>query len=532
MKTRFTIILALFSLMAINAQEDIIRNGDFELNDGSGTILGLDAWNIDKESPGSGVGGDAGSRHVYLASDDSTGVYQVVDVVTADSMIYELGFYALNTWQGDSLMVTFSTSDADTSIRTPYYVDTVIVSEGTYMVSFAIPPSSPIEGKKLIVEFQVIGITNGWVNIANIVLIRKQPGQNSPPVADAGLSQTVKGNSLVTLDGSGSTDSDGDPLTYLWKSQHPGISLSDATAEMPTFTAFDVKEISIYNFSLVVNDGTVSSDTAYTSVTVTPAGELIRNADFTERGATWETTNSLKEITDWYMDADALDLTGGIWDLAMIHITNVDPTIYQVVDEVIADTTIYTLTFSAKTSWYGETMNSIFSVSDADTSVRTEIEMQENAFPIDIAGGINTSDFEIYKHVFVIPANSPHVGKKLILEFQTTLAENTDGVDIAWSQIELVSLIKEVIESGGEAIDETLIQHSVVMFPNPASNMIFFKTDAQIYEGQIYSTDGKMVKSVDQGYLESIDVSDLSTGLYVVRLSTNQGIVRQKLQIK
>jgi hypothetical protein len=199
---------------------------------------------------------------------------------------------------------------------------------------------------------------------------------------------------------------------------------------------------------------------------------------------------------------------------------------------VIADTTIYTLTFSAKTSWYGESMNSIFSVSDADTSVRTEIAMQENAFPIDISGGTTATDFEIYKHVFIIPANSPHIGKKLMVEFQTTLVDNTDDVDISWSQIELVSLIKEVIESGGTAVNETQLQASVVIFPNPASEVINFNTDAQIYTAQIYSTDGKMVKSVNHNYLESIDVTDLCTGMYVIRLKTNEGIVRQKILIK
>ncbi|NIV29341.1 MAG: hypothetical protein GWN58_07480, partial [Anaerolineae bacterium] len=58
---------------------------------------------------------------------------------------------------------------------------------------------------------------------------------NQPPVADAGTPQTVH-TGTVTLHGSGSYDPDGDALTYLWE-QTGGtpVTLSDPTAESPTF---------------------------------------------------------------------------------------------------------------------------------------------------------------------------------------------------------------------------------------------------------------------------------------------------------
>src|SRR4029434_10449689 len=39
---------------------------------------------------------------------------------------------------------------------------------------------------------------------------------NSPPIANAGPDQTVAVNSLVTLNGAGSSDVDGNPLTFSW----------------------------------------------------------------------------------------------------------------------------------------------------------------------------------------------------------------------------------------------------------------------------------------------------------------------------
>jgi hypothetical protein len=62
---------------------------------------------------------------------------------------------------------------------------------------------------------------------------------NSSPVANAGPDQTASVGSLVTLNGSGSTDVDGDVLTYAWSlTTRPAGSvaaLNNATSVMPTF---------------------------------------------------------------------------------------------------------------------------------------------------------------------------------------------------------------------------------------------------------------------------------------------------------
>jgi len=83
---------------------------------------------------------------------------------------------------------------------------------------------------------------------------------NSRPVADAGFDFTAAVAQTVALDGSRSTDVNGDPLTFFWSfvSRPVGstAALSDATAVRPQFT-LDLP--GTYVAQLIVNDGGLDS---------------------------------------------------------------------------------------------------------------------------------------------------------------------------------------------------------------------------------------------------------------------------------
>ena len=91
---------------------------------------------------------------------------------------------------------------------------------------------------------------------------------NTAPVANAGPNQTVPVGATVTLDGSGSTDADGNPLTYQWSfaSRPAGstASLSGTTTLHPTFI---VDRSGTFSVQLIVNDGKVSSAPALVTIT-------------------------------------------------------------------------------------------------------------------------------------------------------------------------------------------------------------------------------------------------------------------------
>ena len=98
--------------------------------------------------------------------------------------------------------------------------------------------------------------------------------QNSVPTANAGPDQSSEVGLLITLDGTGSSDPDGDTITYAWefesKPSDSQVSLSDGSAKNPTFTA-DV--IGDYVVNLVVSDGTASSDPDTVTVQISAANQ-------------------------------------------------------------------------------------------------------------------------------------------------------------------------------------------------------------------------------------------------------------------
>jgi hypothetical protein len=91
---------------------------------------------------------------------------------------------------------------------------------------------------------------------------------NHVPEADAGPPQTVAPGTLVTLDGSDSSDADDDSLTYGWvQTGGPAVSLSSDTAISPTFTS-PLTPGTTLTFTLTVTDTFGAADASVTTVTV------------------------------------------------------------------------------------------------------------------------------------------------------------------------------------------------------------------------------------------------------------------------
>jgi hypothetical protein len=113
-----------------------------------------------------------------------------------------------------------------------------------------------------------------------VTITAEQPPTN-PPVANAGgpypdVVFSMQGTT-VQLDGSGSSDPDGDPLTYTWTvsldnplsgvpPQTPIVLIGQGTAT-PSFDVIAIDQLGGYTITLEVSDGTLSdTDTATVDV--------------------------------------------------------------------------------------------------------------------------------------------------------------------------------------------------------------------------------------------------------------------------
>jgi uncharacterized repeat protein (TIGR01451 family) len=136
---------------------------------------------------------------------------------------------------------------------------------------------------------------------------------NVAPLANAGANIGGKFvGDTVMLDGSKSTDLDGDSLTYAWSLVAPegsSAQLSSSSAVMPTFTV-DVR--GIYEATLIVNDGTAPSAPATVKITAdgNTAPEANAGADQSVLAGTLVTLKG----TASDVDGDDLSLTWALTD--------------------------------------------------------------------------------------------------------------------------------------------------------------------------------------------------------------------------
>jgi len=258
--------------------------GDYGLTSNSFVVVLQEAICIN-------VGGD-----VYTTAD---GLFYIADTYFTDGSLYDVTDDILNT-EDDPLFQTERYGDP--------FSYSIPVDNGDYDVELMFAelfhgvntPSADVgdrifsvdlEGATVLSEYDIIAetgapltaitetfpvtVSDGFVDLsfylglngidnAKVSAICVSPA-NQPPTADAGEDQTVtdtdlSGDEVVTLDGSGSSDSDGTIVSYSWDDGSGEI----ATGVTPTVTL----PVGTHTITLTVTDDDGDTDTDEVSITV------------------------------------------------------------------------------------------------------------------------------------------------------------------------------------------------------------------------------------------------------------------------
>ncbi len=122
-----------------------------------------------------------------------------------------------------------------------------------------------------------IGLTvtdGGGLTATDSVSIDVTALDNVPPIADAGSALVVRGTEMATLSAAGSSDPDGDALTFTWTQvSGAAVTLTGADTATPSFVAPNVNGDLV--FEVTVDDGNGHTDSDRVTVTVSREASIL-----------------------------------------------------------------------------------------------------------------------------------------------------------------------------------------------------------------------------------------------------------------
>jgi hypothetical protein len=369
---------------------------------------------------------------------------------------------------------------------------------------------------------------------------------NNQPTANAGNNQTVDENKLVALNGSGSWDSDGDPLTYQW-TPPSGITLSSNTVVKPTFTAPEVTKDTTFTFSLIVNDGTITSVVNAVLITV----KQINKVPVANAGSTIEAVEgnlvTLDGFASYDPDGDPLTfkwtVPAGIilsseiiakptftapWvdsdtSLTITLVVN-DGSLNSKIDTVMVDVVngmVPNNLILSDTTLSPGTSNCFGAIDSIILAGNGTIVLFENGSSTTLIAG---------KSVLFLPGFHSMYGS-FMDAYITTDGTFCEGVTPMVSVEK--SSTKSTINNLLPGSDSPNIKSEVIIFPNPTNGQLTIETTEKEHNSTvlIYNSIGACIAKTNwiNSQRLSIDISGKQKGLYVVRIIQNGNPVSRKI---
>jgi len=373
------------------------------------------------------------------------------------------------------------------------------------------------------------------------------PGSVEGLIANAGSDQTVDAGSLVTLDASGSLNTDGDIAAYLWEqTSGVAVNLDDEEATTTTFTAPTESTNLVFDLTVYDAEGNESTDSITISVIASVGNltiaEIQGEQDSSPYADQYVTTSGyvMAKNSNGFFLQDAAEAWSGIW---VIDFGNANTSVgdYIELDGQVKE--YYDLTeldISEGSSNIISSNNMLFDpivitqVTEAYESVLVTVSGVCDGLPNEY-GEWTLSGITIDDYLYGTDWGnfSPIVGNEYTI---------TGPLNYAYSLFRVNPRGDEDIQEGILSNSELINDFSVLnAYPNPFNPTITIQFSTEItqnIEVSIYDLMGKKVDViyndlVQTNTLKSLvwDASDFSSGDYFVSLKTENFTKSHKITL-
>ena len=395
--------------------------------------------------------------------------------------------------------------------------------------------------------------TNGEFNLGKLNFTYTSLLDYVPPIANAGENVVVIiPETTAILDGVLSNDPEGEALTYLWEQIYgpSTISFDDTAVVSPSISNL---EEGIYKIKLTVSDGTYTAN-SYVLVLV----QQTSNSNPTTNISSPTENQSFAQGSDITISASASDLDGTIskvefYDGATkLGEDTASPYMYTWANANVGDHEIKAIvTDNDAVEGTSQIVN--ITVVAVQACSETSDESQQGSFSTGFTAVFETVGTNVNITFELLDTNRSGViaylwkqnpfGETQMdnvggLRFKKTLGGLNSGETITYGckfafagGLAVTKYISYEVGSscGSLSIVDESLDTQIVMYPNPVNNKLFIKSQSEdLIKVEIYSVFGNLVKSTTKN-LNEINVEDLSSGLYLIKIFTLEASVSKKL---
>ncbi|MDO1511701.1 M4 family metallopeptidase [Maribacter confluentis] len=338
-------------------------------------------------------------------------------------------------------------------------------------------------------------------------------GDNLIPIANAGNDINVEdldqdGSEEVSLNGSNSTDLDGEIISYTWRENGSVI----ASGESPTVTF----NVGVHEVELTVMDIQNAIDTDTVRITVTDPLAIACTDDLEN------------EYSGMILPAGTIAL--GVDSAVGISTdTNDSPCALQVSNSDNGQpwgSYRITIDLAAQGITWGDELYVSIDGKSLTGTARMEIN-RNNAPNTSLGSKTFGSEWENYNTTFIVPSGVT----TLDLWFFSNYAQSTPGIAL-YDNLRIVKLDVPGLTAKNNEIVQPV--NSLSLYPNPANieTTISFDQPTTVGTIQIFDVMGRLVRTIKGGLIDSngspVNVQEIPTGTYFVKTIDESGMEFQQ----